>query len=405
MKVFGFTELQDADLIIDAIYEGGASGNVGDDPISRLIPGSGNLGGFRAAGRGKVKNYIVLYTSGEDKDWPDSIDLSAGRFVYFGDNKTPGHELHDTRRGGNLILRNVFTWLHTGINTRSKIPPIFVFTKFPTMNSTRSVQFKGLAVPGYPGMPPTEDLVAVWKTTSGQRFQNYKAIFTVLNIPVIPRDWLRCLDDHETRLKQAPTTWKNWIETGAYDVLRSDPTTIVRTQQQQTPETVAKADILRTVFRHFNACPLAFEHFAARIFQMQDQRVTIDEITRGSIDGGRDAIGRYRLGIAEDPVYVDFALEAKCYQPPIDACKPNSVGIKEISRLVSRLRHRQFGVLVTTSFIARQAYQEVRDDRHPIVFISGKDIADTLISCGYSTTEHVKSLLNTEFPTNIERGH
>jgi hypothetical protein len=45
---------------------------------------------------------------------------------------------------------------------------------------------------------------------------------------------------------------------------------------------------------------------------MLDQRVVIDQITRASIDGGRDAIGRYVLGLNNDPVYVDFALEAKC---------------------------------------------------------------------------------------------
>ena len=29
----------------------------------------------------------------------------------------------------------------------------------------------------------TADLVAVWKTTKGQRFQNYRAVFTVLDAP------------------------------------------------------------------------------------------------------------------------------------------------------------------------------------------------------------------------------
>jgi hypothetical protein len=35
-----------------------------------------------------------------------------GQFVYFGDNKTPGHELHETGRGGNRILRRIFDLLH-----------------------------------------------------------------------------------------------------------------------------------------------------------------------------------------------------------------------------------------------------------------------------------------------------
>lgn len=68
-----------------------------------------------------------------------------------------------------------------------------------------------------------------------------------------------------------------------------------------------------------------------------------------------------------------------------------------ISRLISRIRHRQFGVLVTTSTVRRQAYQEVREDRHPIIFISGKDIAEILIKAGYNTQKSVNDFLNSEF--------
>jgi hypothetical protein len=64
---------------------------------------------------------------------------------------------------------------------------------------------------------------------------------------------------------------------------------------------------------------------------------------------------------------------------------------------VGAIRHRQFGVLVTTSVIARQAYEEVREDRHPIVFLSGKDIADILVANGYGTPASVRELLEVEF--------
>jgi hypothetical protein len=77
-------------------------------------------------------------------------------------------------------------------------------------------------------------------------------------------------------------------------------------------------------------------------------------VTRPSVDGGRDAIGKYRVGPISDPISLDFALEAKCYGPN------NGVGVKELSRLISRLRHREFGILVTTSFVSQQAYQELR---------------------------------------------
>jgi hypothetical protein len=157
------------------------------------------------------------------------------------------------------------------------------------------------------------------------------------------------------------------------------------------------------VFEHFKDAPVAFEAFAARIFQMHDSRVIIDEITRGSVDGGRDAIGRYLLGLNDDPVYAEFSLEAKCYRPGINGENANTVGVREVSRLISRIKHRQFGVLVTTSAVARQAYEEVREDRHPIIFLSGKDIADILVSSGFNTPELVLDLLLNQFPMSQKK--
>jgi hypothetical protein len=135
---------------------------------------------------------------------------------------------------------------------------------------------------------------------------------------------------------------------------------------------------------------------------MHDQRVIIDKITRASVDGGRDAVGRYLLGLSEDPVYAEFSLEAKCYRPAWDGEGANTVGVREVSRLISRIRHRQFGVLVTTSAVGRQAYEEVREDRHPIIFLSGKDIAEILMTNGFNTRERVNVLLQREFP--VSRG-
>ena len=139
MKTIPYDSLGDPDLIIDAVYEGdGSSGKLGD-PISKLLPGCGALGGFRAAGKGDIKKFVVLYTNGKDKDWPDTLDLNTGRFTYYGDNKKPGHELHDTPKKGNLLLMNVFDWLHSNPPRRKNVPPFFVFMKYPTKNSTRSV--------------------------------------------------------------------------------------------------------------------------------------------------------------------------------------------------------------------------------------------------------------------------
>jgi hypothetical protein len=45
--------------------------------------------------------------------------------------------------------------------------------------------FLGLAVPGASDLDASEELVAIWRTAGGQRFQNYRARFTVLNAPTV----------------------------------------------------------------------------------------------------------------------------------------------------------------------------------------------------------------------------
>jgi len=60
---FKFDELSLADLVVDAIYEGGKKGNATDDPLSRLLKGVGNQGGFRPkSSKAGITPYVVLYT-------------------------------------------------------------------------------------------------------------------------------------------------------------------------------------------------------------------------------------------------------------------------------------------------------------------------------------------------------
>ena len=80
VKTIPFEDLETADLIVDAIYEGGSNGNAGDDPISRLM-GCGNQGGFRYIGSYQKPDLCVLYSELSHTDWPD--ELNAERAVYL----------------------------------------------------------------------------------------------------------------------------------------------------------------------------------------------------------------------------------------------------------------------------------------------------------------------------------
>ncbi len=93
-----------------------------------------------------------------------------------------------------------------------------------------------------------------------------------------------------------------------------------------------------------------------------------------------------------DPVAVEFALEAKCYAPT------NSVGVRETSRLISRLRHRQFGVLVTTSYLDAQAYREIREDGHPVVILAGRDVIERLKARGLDNIAVLRKHLHDAYP-------
>ena len=122
-----------------------------------------------------------------------------------------------------------------------------------------------------------------------------------------------------------------------------------------------------------------------------DSNIVNIEQTRRTRDGGRDAVGQYRVGLAKGGIELEFALEAKRYS------LNNSVGVKETSRLISRIKHRQFGVFVTTSFVADQAYKEIIEDQQPIVVISGKDIVEILISAGINSVDILNDWLTANF--------
>jgi hypothetical protein len=244
---------------------------------------------------------------------------------------------------------------------------------------------------------PRNDLVAVWKTLGQQRFQNYQAIFTVFDVPVIDRSWIESLEAGSSLGPSCPEVWRRWVETGVYEPLVADRIRRWRKRAEQLPTSGEDRALLAAVVEYFRGDPVAFEACAARLWQMQAPRVGRYDLTRPSRDGGRDAVGFYNLGPLEDSIELDFALEAKCFAPT------TPVGVKALSRLISRIRPRQFGVFVTTSYVGDQAYQELRDDEHPIVVLAGRDIVQILREHQLSTKPSVEAWLAREFP-RVEAG-
>lgn len=390
-KEFSFEELPTADLHVDALYRGRRSANAGDDPLNKLL-GVSLMGGFRYLGNLDALKLVVLTTSLNDPDWPDVVDRETGTFTYFGDNKKPGRALHETPRFGNEILRRIFAMAQGGKETRRKAPPVLVFASAGTY---RDMVFLGLAVPGTSDLRASEDLVALWKVDHNKRFQNYRARFTIINAPMITKAWLaELVAGKESTSAVAPPAWRSWVESGERKALTAVRSIEHRRKPEQLPDTDAGRSIISAIHGWFAQRPHDFERCAGAIARMMLPEIASMDLTRPTRDGGRDAIGQLRIGSGPAAILVDFALEAKCY------ALESAVGVREISRLISRLRHRQFGILVTTSYLETQAYKEIKQDQHPIIVIAARDIVALLAASGRGDRRSIDSWLQADFPAD-----
>ena len=365
--------LADSDLVVDKIYSGLRRGDARDDPLPELL-GVSRGGGFRYIGdRSSLSSLrlVVFKTAFNDPDWPDHLDHETGLFIYYGDNKRPGRMLHDTPRGGNLILSHLFSGRHDpGIT--GHFPAILLFAR---AGEYRDVRFLGLAVPGSTDLGPEDDLVAIWRTAAnGERFQNYRAMFTVLDVNTVSRMWLSDIQQgNGAQSEHVSQVWVDWLRHRRYKPLAAPHSVEIRTRDQQIPADRDGSAILNLVYSTFKDNPYAFEACAVELAKLMMPAIHAVDLTHPWRDGGRDATGLYRIGRGLSAIDVEFSLEAKCYDP-----NGRGVGVKELSRLISRLRHRQFGILVTTSYLASQAYKELKEDGHPVVILCGADIAKLL---------------------------
>lgn len=246
-----FGELAVADLVLDRVYSGGTQGHAGDDAIGKLLP-VGNQGGFRFKGSvvSEAVRLVVLYTSRAEVDWPDHIEPTTGDFTYYGDNRKPGKDLHDTPRGGNLLLRNIFAASRAGADERLRVPPVFLFEKV----SGRDVMFRGLLAPGSPRLTSDEELVAVWRTTRDLRFQNYRAHFTVLQTPIVRREWIDEIVAGNPLGDACPVEWRSWVKARIYQALEAPRNLVVRSKQEQQPKS-GDMWMMRTVHQYFVDAP------------------------------------------------------------------------------------------------------------------------------------------------------
>ena len=371
------------ELEIDRQYRNTGNWRLDADEFNRFFRfddgGIRNMGGFRAkkkaGGSTAIEDcaFCILVTDFSQHHWPDTLNVESGLFTYFGDNQSPGSRLEETSLGGNRLLATTFNRLHSG--QRQAVAPFLCFQSMDDGEGS-SMRFLGLAAPGAQGVSPLDDLVAVWRVADGKRFANYRALFTILDAPVVPRSWIEDLvaGVAPAESRSCPPAWSRWQRSGTYSPLRADVTARPRSRVEQAPSEGAEAEMLKEIMATLS--PREFEFAARSIVELLDPRFVNMRVTKASRDGGRDVIANYRVGHPLHNILLNAVVEAKMWD--LD----RSVGVRPVSRLLSRLRHRDVAVFVTTSYFDAQVQSEIIEDGHPVILISGSDIVRLLIEKG-----------------------
>jgi hypothetical protein len=207
------------------------------------------------------------------------------------------------------------------------------------------------------------------------------------SVQEIERSWIEDAAAGASHLSPPPA-WAEWARTGACDALRAPRTQLSRSRSEQLPVDQTGRDLIRSIVDRYQSKPVDFEICAAAIGHLLLPDIESLDLTRPWRDGGRDGVGKLRLGHGRASITVTFALEAKCYS------ERRSVSIRDTSRLISRIRHREFGILVTTSAVHHQAYSEIVSDGHPIIVVAAADIVELLKRAGLRTAEQTNNWLD-----------
>jgi hypothetical protein len=193
-----------------------------------------------------------------------------------------------------------------------------------------------------------------------------------------------------------PKPLAKWYSTGHFTPLTAPQLHVGRNTSQQTPDSAEGLRIIELIRDYCSDDDFLFEAIAVEVWRLACSEAIDVELTRRYRDGGRDALGKMYIGPLADRLGLDFSIEAKNYAPS------KGVGVKEVARLVSRLKTREFGVLITTSYLSPQAYREIREDKQPVIVISGSDIAAIVTSAGLAAPERCRRWLESIVDSRIK---
>lgn len=203
----GFDELETADLISGAIYESGQGHGLTHEALSKLLK-VGNSGGFRWKGNKDESPFVVLTSTGNETNWPDSV--SGRALKYFGDQRGKSKpELLQTR-GGNKILAKNFPLAYGTKAERARTQVFLFFSRV----RRRNWRFEGVALPGAKGLGLDEALKVVQgkNTETGLEFENFLATFTLVRPQLIGREEFANWSHRRSQVISGPSEWELWVD-------------------------------------------------------------------------------------------------------------------------------------------------------------------------------------------------
>ena len=320
--------------------------------------------------------------------WHDEFDLDHGHIRYYGDHKPTTVGLPGATAGNRALLDAWTLHAATSALERLQAPPLLVFrSKTVTRQGVGlvkgHVEFCGAAI-----IERLEHIVQRDPET-GRSFPNLVLDLAVVDLSdtgdALDMRWIddrrEASLDAERANRHAPQSWWRWIKEGRAAIPRVRRRVVasrVRSTSDQLPTPgSAEADLLTSLYTHFERNKHAFELLAARVSAQilghSGARYREGWLTRPGGDGGVDFVGRLDVGTPEKNTPLVVLGQAKCISPT------SSVGPDQVARVVARLRRGWIGVFVTTGTFSKQAQVEVIDDQYPLILVDGKTLAEQVL--------------------------
>ena len=322
----------------------------------------------------------------EDEDespWRDLIFQEEGRVLYNGDNKSSEKNANDTF-GNKKVLENLPLYFSKNRSERLKAPPILVTKTIKIGNKTGFRQFIGIGIINEPPI-----LVQQYEKGNNNVFTNYQFEITLISLAsedLFNWDWI---DDRrnknisdEDSLKNAPKNWIKWVNVGSEVVskiqLKINSYRLIRESEQRDLLPHNKKiidDLLNIHYPDPIIDGIRFEALASFITTLyfSDKNYYRGWITVGSGDRGVDFVGRLDIGHDSFSNTSIIVLgQSKRYK--------NSISGERLTRVASRMTRGYIGVVVTLDVFTRQAQEEIKDDKLPIILINGKKVSELLLT-------------------------